>query len=461
MTAIAAGAESCGAIGANTRRQRHRQRRPWNWRTRSSRAASRPEASATPTESGDVVATHSNFNSSDPGSEGESRSTAGGNQTAAPLFVDAANGDYREAAGSPTIDAGVADQLGPLDLAGSPGSRRRRPTSAPSSSSRPVGADPVAGGQAGRLPGRQRRPARSPAARKSGGAGRGDGQLRALGGGQRRTSASSGRSRAARSAKRCVKQTAANKGAQEMRPLQAPQGRLLRLRGRRPEQLQVLRPARRQASEAGVLPADRGGGRRGPESRLQDRQMRLPPTAAATLVLALAIPAAAAAAQRYAAPEGKGPEPCTQAAPCSLKNAVTKAKSNDEVIVTAGTYSAGRSDLPARIGNEHLRPRGLRRADAGHHLRPPGRCDLDLGVKDRLSYLDVSNTGTSSGSAVACSSGAKSTGSAPPPWANRQAGYRCRGPASSATASRSPPANPRSGSRRAGSPTARPRFCAT
>jgi hypothetical protein len=43
-----------------------------------------------------------------------------GNQAAAPLFVDAANGDYREAAGSPTIDAGLADQLGSLDLAGGP-----------------------------------------------------------------------------------------------------------------------------------------------------------------------------------------------------------------------------------------------------------------------------------------------------------------------------------------------------
>ena len=42
------------------------------------------------------------------------------NQTAPPLFVDAAGGDYRQAAGSPTIDAGVADQLGAVDLDGSP-----------------------------------------------------------------------------------------------------------------------------------------------------------------------------------------------------------------------------------------------------------------------------------------------------------------------------------------------------
>jgi hypothetical protein len=42
----------------------------------------------------------------------------GGNQTAEPTFVDAAHGDYREAAGSPTIDAGVNDRLGPFDLDG-------------------------------------------------------------------------------------------------------------------------------------------------------------------------------------------------------------------------------------------------------------------------------------------------------------------------------------------------------
>jgi hypothetical protein len=43
-----------------------------------------------------------------------------GNQTAAPLFVDAAGGDYREAAGSPTIDAGVNDLLGTFDPLGNP-----------------------------------------------------------------------------------------------------------------------------------------------------------------------------------------------------------------------------------------------------------------------------------------------------------------------------------------------------
>ena len=68
---------------------------------------------------GNIAATHSNFDTSSP--EGEAKVIdGGGNQTAPPVFVNAENGDFREAAGSPTIDAGIADQLGPLDLAGNP-----------------------------------------------------------------------------------------------------------------------------------------------------------------------------------------------------------------------------------------------------------------------------------------------------------------------------------------------------
>jgi hypothetical protein len=51
--------------------------------------------------------------------EGGAKVIAGaGNQTTPPLFVDKENSDFREAAGSPTIDAGIAGELGPLDLAG-------------------------------------------------------------------------------------------------------------------------------------------------------------------------------------------------------------------------------------------------------------------------------------------------------------------------------------------------------
>ncbi len=66
-----------------------------------------------------IVVESSNFETSK--GTAESIVDKGGNQTTPPLFVDAANGDYREAAGSPTIDAGVTDPAnGPLDLEGNP-----------------------------------------------------------------------------------------------------------------------------------------------------------------------------------------------------------------------------------------------------------------------------------------------------------------------------------------------------
>jgi hypothetical protein len=68
---------------------------------------------------GKIVASNSNFDTVKQQGTGMVID-AGGNQTPAPLFVDAANGDYREAAGSPTIDAGSTDRIGALDLGGNP-----------------------------------------------------------------------------------------------------------------------------------------------------------------------------------------------------------------------------------------------------------------------------------------------------------------------------------------------------
>jgi hypothetical protein len=68
---------------------------------------------------GKIVASNSNFDTVKEQGTGMVVD-AGGNQTPAPLFVDAANGDYREAAGSPTIDAGSTDRIGALDLGGYP-----------------------------------------------------------------------------------------------------------------------------------------------------------------------------------------------------------------------------------------------------------------------------------------------------------------------------------------------------
>jgi hypothetical protein len=69
-----------------------------------------------------VTLDHSNYASAK-GIGGATVTPAGSgiNQTAAPLLVDAAAGDFREASGSPTIDAGVEDAAnGDTDLAGSP-----------------------------------------------------------------------------------------------------------------------------------------------------------------------------------------------------------------------------------------------------------------------------------------------------------------------------------------------------
>jgi hypothetical protein len=78
-----------------------------------------------------------NFSYTQPGTNG--------NQTAEPLFVNAAAGDFHQLAGSPTIDAGVSDQLiGDTDLDGNPRSSRhasaalRFRTSAPTRSHPPL-----------------------------------------------------------------------------------------------------------------------------------------------------------------------------------------------------------------------------------------------------------------------------------------------------------------------------------
>jgi hypothetical protein len=68
--------------------------------------------------SGNIAVTNSNFD--DPDATAPATISGGPNQTTPPLFVDAAAGDYREAPGSPTIDAGSTEGIGPLDLAGSP-----------------------------------------------------------------------------------------------------------------------------------------------------------------------------------------------------------------------------------------------------------------------------------------------------------------------------------------------------
>jgi len=58
----------------------------------------------------------------------------------------------------------------------------------------------------------------------------------------------------------------------------------------------------------------------------------------ATVLAALAIPAAANAAQRYVTTNGTG-SACTQPTPCSIETGINNAGSYDEVIIAAGTYT--------------------------------------------------------------------------------------------------------------------------
>lgn len=73
-----------------------------------------------PVDFASVVLTNSNYDviSAGPGTSITAPGT-GTNQTGAPLFVDAGAGDYRQAPGSPTVDAGTTDpDLGLADLDG-------------------------------------------------------------------------------------------------------------------------------------------------------------------------------------------------------------------------------------------------------------------------------------------------------------------------------------------------------
>ncbi len=76
------------------------------------------QASSGPFGPGNITVNHSNFDEEE--ATGSAKITGSDNQTAPPVFVDSAAGNYRQAAGSPTIDAGTSDGISPLDLDGNP-----------------------------------------------------------------------------------------------------------------------------------------------------------------------------------------------------------------------------------------------------------------------------------------------------------------------------------------------------
>jgi hypothetical protein len=119
LTAIATGPQSAGIVA------RYTEPKPGSYTLDLKNSIASGEASdlvsrpnPDPEGLANIVVSNSNFDVTAP--EGTGTIGGGSNQTEPPIFVDAANGDYHEAPGSPTIDAGVADQIGALDLEGSP-----------------------------------------------------------------------------------------------------------------------------------------------------------------------------------------------------------------------------------------------------------------------------------------------------------------------------------------------------
>jgi hypothetical protein len=116
-------------------------------------------------------------------------------------------------------------------------------------------------------------------------------------------------------------------------------------------------------------------------------------TAVASLVLLVGVPGLAQAAQRYAAPGGSGVA-CTKAQPCSLAEAIGGAKTNDEVIITAGSYSTGAA-IVAPFGVENLYVHGdfggpMPTISTAAAFSPPIWIQ---GIGGRIGYVDAISTG--------------------------------------------------------------------
>ena len=202
---------------------------------------------------GRIVASHSNFDLVKAESPGAI--SGAGNQSAQPVFL--APGDYREAPGSPTIDAGVAEGIGLLDLAGNPRLLGSAPDIGafefvPTAATRCGGAH-LALGLAEVLPAAKRRRCdrQQVAACKEGWS---HGWLRPH---RRGTGEIQGRAGAARAGRRRQVRQAdrGQPGQEEVHSVQGPEGGLRRPGRRRREQLQILGTGRPQGAEAGAVPA--------------------------------------------------------------------------------------------------------------------------------------------------------------------------------------------------------------
>jgi hypothetical protein len=126
-----------------------------------------------------------------------------------------------------------------------------------------------------------------------------------------------------------------------------------------------------------------------------------------TAIICLALLACAStaqAAQRYAAPEGKGGEPCAQAAPCSLKDAIGGANSEDEVIVGSGEYTV---PTPIFSGAKNVYVHG----DLGGAMPKINASvvgsPINFAESARFAYLEILNTAGTTAYGFSCRPGGR------------------------------------------------------
>jgi hypothetical protein len=110
------------------------------------------------------------------------------------------------------------------------------------------------------------------------------------------------------------------------------------------------------------------------------------------VAMTLVLPPAAQAEQRYVTPTGAG-EACSQTAPCSLKEGVTKAKEADEVIVGTGSYTVD-SFLQIKPPSPRIYIHGDPSGPMPQIVtQGPQFAFLPEAELVRFAYLDITNSG--------------------------------------------------------------------
>jgi hypothetical protein len=129
---------------------------------------------------------------------------------------------------------------------------------------------------------------------------------------------------------------------------------------------------------------------------------------ALALSIAVASASAAQAEQRFAAPAGAGVA-CTESQPCLLAEAVTKAKTGDEVIVGSGTHTLS-GPLQTPLGVENLDIHGAAGGAMPTIVASVSYPDFALefrGSGGRLGFLAIEETSPTFAQGVRCTSGGR------------------------------------------------------